>query len=465
MKMKRLIITIILAISVAMLFGVFVGCSGSSSIEGVRFSRVATGSHEWGSSLAIDRDGNLWEWRNVTYRGSGCASVRYSTAFTQIMVGTDFTNGQISVGGNHSLAIDRNGNLFAWGNNAQGQLGDRTTRNQANPVQIIEGTRFIDVSAGLHFSLAVDVNGGIWAWGRNSNGQVGCGSGSALVSRQIIPIRLDIPNVHFVSVSAGGNHSLALDNEGNIWGWGNNFNGQVGDNAEYLNFVLADEHLDEDGEAITSRDRSDRDAPVRLETSVVFTQVSAGNNHSLALDINGNVWAWGQNSSLQLGIQDPCHPILCGNEVSSENLICSCPVYEMVNNVLTNTGEGGRLRRTLRNRYAPKRVLIRNGYVDLTITSIDAGNSHSMAIDTNGNLWGWGENGRSGRLGNGGTEPGRVPVLASFNQSTNVVLVSAGHSHTMSIDALGNLWTWGSNPGGTIGGGVEEMVLSPKKLT
>ncbi|MCL2861105.1 MAG: hypothetical protein FWE22_01680 [Firmicutes bacterium] len=472
--MKRKIIAIILTLSLMMVFVPFVGCGNSSNIEGVRFSSVAAGTHSWGHSLAIDTEGNLWEWRNVVYRGSGCASVRYSTGFSNILSGEDFRGGDISVGGNHSLAIDRDGNLFAWGNNAYGQVGDRTLRNRANPVRIIEGTQFSSVSAGLHFSLAIDRGGNIWTWGRNSNGQLGIGSGSGVVSRQTIPIRLAVPNVTFIAVSAGGTHSLALDSTGGLWGWGNNFNGQAGTGAEYLNYLMPSELL------TSSRNRDDINAPQRIKEGTEFIDIGTGSTHSAALDSDGNVWAWGTNSGAQLGVQDywaepscnwyPCRceqemecPIVCGcadnccdeaGECGEECVIrCSC-----------NPSNTRNVPDFTRNRYAPKRVRIAVGEEEVRIVSIGAGHQHTMAIDNNGNLWAWGQNG-SGRLGNGQFETSAVPVMSAFAQGTIVNTFSAGYSHNLAIDNLGHLFMWGSNPGGTIGGGVSAPNITPYRLT
>jgi alpha-tubulin suppressor-like RCC1 family protein len=186
---------------------------------------------------------------------------------------------QVSAGGSHSLALDPNGNAYAWGDNGSGQLGDGLNTDSHVPVAVTmpANVTFTQVSAGSAHSLAVGSDGNAYAWGKNGDGQLG--NGSITDSHVAVPVSAPA-NVTFTQVSAGRDHSLAVDSNGNSYGWGYNAYGQLGNNST-----------------------TDSDAPVlvTLPAGVKFTHVSAGYLHSLALDSNGNTYAWGNNEVGQLG--------------------------------------------------------------------------------------------------------------------------------------------------------------------
>src|SRR5574344_953788 len=105
---------------------------------------------------------------------------------------------QVSAGVYHTLAIDASGNLWAWGYNVYGQLGNGTTTTSSSPVQIKSGTTFSSVTAGEYHTLAIDTSGNLWAWGRNNNGQLG--NGTTTTSRSPVQIK---SGTTFSSVTAG----------------------------------------------------------------------------------------------------------------------------------------------------------------------------------------------------------------------------------------------------------------------
>ena len=74
------------------------------------------------------------------------------------------------------IAIDESGNLWAWGENSHGQLGDGTTKNKYIPVQIKPATKFKTISAGFSHSMAIDEMGNLWAWGNDEYGKPGNGT-------------------------------------------------------------------------------------------------------------------------------------------------------------------------------------------------------------------------------------------------------------------------------------------------
>jgi hypothetical protein len=133
----------------------------------------------------------------------------------------------VSGGTGHTLLVKPDGSTWAWGTNSNGELGDNTTtrRDVPNAVSGLS-SGVIAVAAGLSHSLALKDNGTVWAWGYNGNGQLGLND----TTRRLVPVQIStLSNV--IAIAAGSNHSLALKSDGTVWGWGANSFGQVGDNT------------------------------------------------------------------------------------------------------------------------------------------------------------------------------------------------------------------------------------------
>jgi len=249
----------------------------------------------------------------------------------------------VAAGGLHSLAIDEHGILWAWGYNGFGQLGDGTTIDRSPPVQVntagrMNNAKIVSVAAGAYHSLAIDEHGNLWAFGRNNYGQLGDGTAADRSS----PIQVNtggrMNNVKAMSVAAGGGHSFAIDEHGTLWAWGHNSFGQLGDgtaadrsspiqvntsgrmNNAKVTFVAAGyEHsiaIDELGNLwVFGRNNcgqlgdgtvADSSSPIQVNTvgrmnNAKVTAVAAGRYHSLAVDGHGALWAWGDNGFGQLG--------------------------------------------------------------------------------------------------------------------------------------------------------------------
>jgi alpha-tubulin suppressor-like RCC1 family protein len=182
-------------------------------------------------------------------------------------------------GDQHSLWLESNGTMVACGQNGDGQLGDGQFTNSTTPVAVrISGVA--SISSGSEFSEATTADGSVWMWGNNSSGQLGVGT----TSSSALPERVSLQSPA-VDVFCGGNypnngHCLAILSDGTLWAWGNNSAVQLGDGTT-----------------------TNRSLPVEITppSGVTFVQVATGGLHSLALDSQGNVWAWGDNAYGELG--------------------------------------------------------------------------------------------------------------------------------------------------------------------
>ena len=249
-------------------------------------------------SLAIKSDGTLWAWGDNSFEqlGLGDNSPTYSTVPVQI--GSDAYQA-VSAGTGHSLALKSDGSLWAWGDNNHGELGDGCSvdttsgqtvcTNKNVPEAIDSGSSYAAIASGYFYSLAIKTDGSLWAWGDNAQADLGTGDSKAiyLVPTQIgAGFALDADALSASKFSVLGNttvyyHSLALKGDGSLRAWGDNTFGQIGDNSRTP--VSAPKQL-------------------LAGSGDIFTAVSAGDgDHSLAIKSDGSLWAWGSNSCGQLG--------------------------------------------------------------------------------------------------------------------------------------------------------------------
>jgi len=323
------------------------------------FSSVSIGGAH---TVAINTvaGGTVWAWGHNTSGQLGIGTLVTMTSPVQVVtsLGGPVLTGvkAIAAGGKHTLAIDADDTVLAWGSNLTGQLGDRTLVSKSFPVQVDldEGITITAVAAGGDFSLALASDGTVWAWGNNSKGQLGNNSFVAS-SFPVQVLMLDgstttapddtIAITGIVAIAAGGSHALALKDDGTIYAWGYNEFGQLGDGT------------------ITSSKLAVKVVKPTLgvPATVVPTAISAGLDHSVAI-IGGEVYAWGYNHYGQLG---------------NGALLQS---YSPVKSFQT--------------------VLNQDGIPLENIVEIIATGHHCIARDFSGNVWTWGRN-THGQLGDG----------------------------------------------------------------
>jgi alpha-tubulin suppressor-like RCC1 family protein len=315
----------------------------------------------------IRSNGTLWGWG---YNGNGRIgdnTVTVRSSPVSVVGGfTDWT--EVSAGNAFSLGLRANGTAWAWGNNTRGQLGDETIVSKLSPVSVVGGyVDWIQVSAGpasFPHSVGLRANGTAWSWGNNGNGQLG---DNTLVSKSS-PVSVVGGFTDWTQVSAGGYHSLGIRENGTAWAWGANTNGRLGDNTTV-----------------------GKSSPVSVVGGYTdWVQVSAGDRHNLGIRANGTAWAWGYNLYGRLGD---------GTTVSK-----SSPVSVV------------------------------GGFTDWVQVSA---NIHSVGLRLNGTAWGWGGNG-SGRLGDGTVTSRLSPasVIGGFGNFNDWVQLNAGGAFSVGIRTL-----------------------------
>ncbi|MEU8470594.1 CAP domain-containing protein [Streptomyces sp. NPDC029006] len=237
-------------------------------------------------SLALDHDGVVFTWGDNTWGQLGDGT-NVNRSKPQSL--DQSTAKYIAAGTGHSLAINSDDVVMAWGDNARGQLGDGTTISRTRSVQAVGITDVIAVDGGYFHTLALKQDGSLWAWGSNGAGQLG----DHTLKDRTTPVQVAAPSYSsFKAIAAGGAHSLALEQNGWVWTWGININGQLGtgDSSAPYSWV-----------------------PKSALDQYHVVSIAAGNAHNLAAKEDGSVWAWGNNSYGQLGNNGNTHswvPIL-----------------------------------------------------------------------------------------------------------------------------------------------------------
>ena len=299
---------------------------------------------------------------------------------------------QVSTGAMHSMAVGSDGNVYVWGSNNGNELGIDGITFSMVPLMapMPEGVKFIQVSAGYRFSMALDSQGRVWTWGDDGYGKLGRRPDAASPANRpgMVPMPTDVT---FTSISAGSGHAVALDQNGEVWTWGPSWSKVI-------------------GRPSSSSTSGDTPGKAQLPAGTVFTAISAGINHSMALAADGTVWTWGEGGDW-----------------------------------LGHTGT------------SPAAV-----NTNLKFTDISAGGDHSMALDTGGTLQTWGSNdygqlGRAPTTDNPSTQPGPVPGL------TDISVIHAGNQYSAATSGTGS-WAWGRNNQGQLGTNTTTDSATPTRM-
>lgn len=297
--------------------------------------------------------------------------------------------GRISAGRSHTCAIAALGEVFCWGNNGFGKLGNGLDTDTFVPTPVVGlGAPAIEVAVGDDHSCALLTGGTVWCWGDNSSYQLGADRAAVPSSPRPRQVR-GLSGVQHIG--AGALHSCAVMGNQAVRCWGNNLFGQLGDGT-----------------------RTSRPAPhpvTNLRRQVV--QVVAGETSTCALMSSGYIYCWGGNQNGELGAGD----------FASSN--------------------------------TPRRVRS-----SVPASFIASGPSHSCAIFSNARLRCWGFNG-NGQIGNGSELSAFNTPTAPFQFTAPVVNVAAGASNTCAVRQDGDIYCWGFNGRGQLGNGFQTSSAIP----
>ncbi|THF81724.1 RCC1 domain-containing protein [Cohnella fermenti] len=400
-----------------------------SGLDGVAVTAIAAGTSH---SLALDSEGRVWAWGDNTYgqMGDGSTTIRTTPAVVPNL--GDVT--AISSGYNHGLALKSDGTLWAWGYNNRGQIGDNSTTNRLTPVQVtgLSGVTIASISAGGTFNLMLDSAGNVWGWGYNGVKQLA----SNTLTTAPVPIQLGVSGAK--AIAAGANHSLAVMNDGTVKTWGYNGSGQLGDGGYTNQYV-----------------------PVSVGIADVAA-VSGWTSHSLALKSDGTVWAWGSNLYGQLGdgtVSSSYTPV----QVSGLGEVTAIAAGETHSLALRKDGTVAVWGDESKGQLGLGTPLMQLAPVQASIedaVSVAGGGWHSLAISSDGSLWAWGDN-SYGIVNDGTTTSNPIPHRTSI---TDAIEASSSGYHVLAVRSDGTLWSWGANVSGQLGDGTTTNRESPAQV-
>ncbi|MBI3043630.1 MAG: fibronectin type III domain-containing protein, partial [Betaproteobacteria bacterium] len=349
----------------------------------------------------------------------------------------------LDAGLDHNIAIlSPSGQVWSWGANIYGKLGNGTTVNSSIPVRAGALTNVIAVAAGRFHSLALKSDGTVWHWGLNAAGADTCdGSACAKTPMQVMTATGVLNEV--VAIAAGWSHSVALKSDGSVWSWSS-------------------------------------DSPVAVQVSGiggVVTAIAAGYDHAVALKSDGTLVAWGGNDVGQLGdgsTTNSATPVAVSgltdvvalssrgwHTLALKDAAGVKSVWAWGMAYYGQLGIGTAPTDTCERNFSPIACKTQPVEVpELTdVVQVSAGKTFSLARKSDGTVWAWGLN-NHGQLGNGGapvdtcgsSQPcAKQPTDAVAHAgATNIV---AGGAHAIAVRPDGTLDIFGNNAAGQLGDG------------
>ena len=187
-------------------------------------------------SLALAEDGTVWRWG-----GYGDSTTNFPIVYAvnkPVEIQAPGKVIAVSAGGMYNVLLCDDGTVWACGYNTQRQLGTNRVFNEVLdvPVQVEILSEIKAISAGGGFTLALKKDGTVWAWGNNESGVFGNGTFATDVKMKNLDIKNEPVEVsmlqNVVEISAGGSHAMAVTSDGGVWVWGSNDEGQLGDFAD-----------------------------------------------------------------------------------------------------------------------------------------------------------------------------------------------------------------------------------------
>ncbi|HOT28179.1 MAG TPA: hypothetical protein PLU72_08305 [Candidatus Ozemobacteraceae bacterium] len=456
---------------------------------------AAGGDH----SLVLDMHGNAWAFGNNAYGQLGSGNTTAYYAPHAVTNGSDHLSNvsDIAAGTSFSLAIIRpNGNVLAWGLNSNGQLGNTypkpwlgTPSNSSVPVTVRTSQSsiigIVGIAAGREHALAIDKTGHIYAWGNNANGQIGFDAGN------YSPFAVTVNSGEISEIASSPFTTTARTNPGttqvyipsrfgissitvelnvaipwNLWGVSSYAKFQHLSISTYsVNVIFSSYTNPSSNRYIWKFDQIESETTYEFQYPGTYTLtvqapsswlstsasnangkwfytsspakigvhtlrgypklptayigVAAGDYHSIAVASESNttsLLAWGLNSSGQLGL---------GDTVSRDRPV---PVPNCSN-----------------------------------VRRVVCGAYHTLALKNDGTVWAWGDN-SYGQLGIGSTVSKSVPTR--ITSLTDIVGIAAGSYHSLAISANGTVYSWGRGDNGRLGtGAVSGNQTSPAIVT
>ncbi|XP_059624482.1 ultraviolet-B receptor UVR8 isoform X2 [Cornus florida] len=344
----------------------------------------------------------------------------------------------ISAGASHSLALLSGNVVCSWGRGEDGQLGHGDAEDRFSPTHLsaLDGHEIVSVTCGAdHTTAYSESHMQAYSWGWGDFGRLGHGNSSDLFTPQ--PIKA-LQGLRIKQIACGDSHCLAVTMEGEVQSWGRNQNGQLGLGTTEDSLV-----------------------PQRIAAfqGVSVKMVAAGAEHTAAVTEDGELYGWGWGRYGNLGLGDR-NDRLIPQKVSGVNgetmVLVACGWRHTI-----SVSSSGGLYTYGWSKYGQ---LGHGDFVDHLIphkleslhesfiSQISGGWRHTMALTSDGKLYGWGWN-KFGQVGIGDNVDHSSPVQVKFPDDQKVVQISCGWRHTLAVSERNNVFSWGRGTNGQLGNG------------
>ncbi len=347
----------------------------------------------------------------------------------------------IAGGYSHTCAILKNGNVYCWGFNQLGEVGDGTTGNKISPTKITLPGAATAISArgvflgGVSYSAhtcAILLDQSVWCWGGNANGELGQGDTAVYAG----PVK--VKNLGSVNrLAVGGAHTCAVNVNNDLYCWGRNASGQVGNGT--VTPVLT---------------------PV-LVLSGVTSKVTLGGAHTCIIKTDGNPYCWGANTNGQLGSGNFTATSGPGGAIAGLTGLVEIAAGQSFTCARTATtvscwGRNAAGELGLGNTMQQTTPQVVPGVTN--VSQLGGGVFYAGAVTAGGNYM-WGSDGQ-GEFGDGLTTaivstPELVPGLATFTK------LSFANGTSCGLTAASQMSCWGDNSYGEIGDGTTNLSSVP----
>jgi len=344
-----------------------------------------------------------------------------------------------------SLAYDYK--LYAWGGNGPGSLGQNNRTSSNSPVQIV-GTTWSKIRIGSHercATLALKNDGTMWSWGYNVDGQTGQNGANPAMYAVSSPTQL--PGTTWSNNFCGGKASVAVKTDGTLWCWGNNSTGSLGQN-----------------------NKTQYSSPVQVGSdttwSTTYDQCAGGGDSAVfAIKTDGTLWGIGKNGDGELGqgnLTKRSSPIqIPGTTWKHIDIGYSSAFAIKTDGTLWSWGwnNWGNLGQNNRTYYSSPKQIPGTDW-----SKVRSSHYYAMALKTDGTLWSWGRgNWGSGAYNISGSNAHRSsPVQVPGTTWNNI---AQGNNHVnFQTRTDGTLWAWGNNQNGQLGQGNNTQYSSPVQI-
>ena len=309
--------------------------------------------------------------------------------------------------------------VYAWGRGDCGQLGtgEASETATASPqiLETLRGKNIVCLAAGSFHTAGITSDGEMYAWGANDEGQ--CARKEQGVEQVPSPTRIEALENFKIGVAAcGSNHTIAVSEDGGVFGFGAADFGQLGV-----------------GEVASSKIIGPK-ACKALKKAGRIARAAAGGNHTLFLDTSGMVYVTGDASFGALGL---------GNTISES---------ESKSNLDGSSGA--------QSIFSPRELL---RLWPVGICQIAAGDAHSAALTVDGAVFTWGR-GKSGALGIGNFQNTVEPTLIRALNGVKIKQISCGSDHTVALTHEGRVYACGAGKYGATGLGHTDSVCTPQPM-